>query len=327
MIPPPPPDSDLPSPLTRTSSVNLPHPPSTQDTRRIRSMQPSLSVSSSLRDIDSEDRDQAGYDDGLQDSPVVPTLGMTQVAEEVHIVPLPDAEDDDKRLSTSHHAYDKSDLWPWTQRNTALLADATPESISSCVDDKIDPDAVVDIGPSNSALMDMAMESLEQEDAPTSSYLPDMTTPSSSLNGDGTEHTDSQVSIIASDDSEEPQYAERHDEYESGAGQGSSVGQEPPSPAPSDVPEMPVFPQARNSTLSLERHGSIGSLVARKSSLFKSHGSNHSNDKRSSMPLPSAVIASLLPWRSSKRPSSEPELPSQSSRARSRLSSSLPLPH
>ena len=32
------------------------------------------------------------------------------MAEEVHIVPLPDAEEGDKRLSASHHAYDKSDL-------------------------------------------------------------------------------------------------------------------------------------------------------------------------------------------------------------------------
>ena len=188
---------------------------------------------------------------------------MTQVAEEVHIVPLPDAEEDDKRLSNPHHAYDKSDLWPWTQWNTALLADATPESTSSSVDDKVDPDAVVDIGPSNSALVDMAMESLKQEDAPTSSHPLEMTTPSSSLNGDGTKHKDSQVNIMASDDSEEAPYAEQYDEHESGTGQGGSVSRETPSPASSDVLEMLGFPQARNSTLSLERHGGIGSLVAR----------------------------------------------------------------
>lgn len=330
MIPPPPPDSNLPSPLTRTSSMNLPHPPSTQDTRRIRSMQPSFSVSASLRDSDPEDRDRMGYDDDLQDSPVVPALGIPQTGEEVHIVPLPDAEEDDKKLSTSHHAYDKSDLWPWTKRNTALLADGTPESLTSSVDDKVDPEAVVDIGPSSSASMNITVEIPEHDHASGSSYLPDMTTPSSgSTNCAGTENTDSApVSIIASEDSEEPQ--DSHEGYGQPGirtGQGRSAGQEPPSPAPSDVPEMPVFPQARNSTLSLERHGTIGSFVARKNSLFRSNSSSNSHDKRSSMPLPSAVIASLLPWRGSKRPSSEPELPSQSSRARSRLSSSLPSPH
>lgn len=258
---------------------------------------------------------------------MVPAMNILQEAEEVHVVPLPDVEDD-KRISTSHHAYDKSDLWPWTKRNTAILMDAAPESLSSSVDDKINPDAVVDIGPSGSASMDVTAENQEHNHTSPSSYLPDMATPSaSSVNGDGTENTDSLVSIIASEDSEEHQDNDDRNEPESGTGQGGPVGQEPPSPAPSDVPEMPVFPHARNSTLSPERHGSIGSLVARKSSFFRSHSSNNSHEKRSSMPLPSAVIASLLPWRGSKRPSSEPELPSQSSKARSRLSSSLPLPH
>ncbi|KAF9779284.1 hypothetical protein BJ322DRAFT_1113624 [Thelephora terrestris] len=326
MIPPPPPDSDLPSPLTRASSVNLPHPPSMQGTRRIQSMQPSLSVSSSLRDRDSEKCDRSEYDDDLQDSPVVPAMKVTQAEEEVHVVPLPDAEEDDKKLSTSHHAYDKSDLWPWTKRNTAILTDATPESLSSSLDDKVDPDVVVDIGPSSSTSMNVTVEIPDHDHASSSSYLPDMNTPSSSpTNGDGTEHTDSPVSIIASEYSQDQQEIQvGHEEPGSGTGH---RGLEPPSPAPSDVPEMPVFPQARNSTLSLERHGTIGSFVARKNSLFRSHSSNHSQEKRSSMPLPSAVIASLLPWRGSKRPSSEPELPSQSSRAKSRLSSSLPSPH
>jgi hypothetical protein len=291
-------------------------------------MQPSLSVSSSLRDRDLEDRDWTGCGGELQDSPVVPAMKIPQAAEDVHIVPLPDVEEDDSKLSTSHHAYDKSDLWPWTKRNTAILTDVAPESLTSSIDDKVDPDAVVDIGPSSSASVNVTAENQEDERASASSYLPDMTTPSSSVNGDGTENTDSQVSIIASEDSEEHQdNYDEIDEPESGIGQGEDVGQEPPSPAPSDVPDMPVFPPARNSTLAPERHGSIGSLVARKSSFFRSHSSNSSHDKRSSMPLPSAVIASLLPWRGSKRPSSEPELPSQSSRARSRLSSSLPLPH
>lgn len=324
MIPPPPPDSDLPSPLTRASSVNLPHPPSIQGTRRIQSMQPSISVSSSLRDGGSEDHLRAEDANDLQDSPMVPA------EEEVHIVPLPDAEEDDKKLSTSHHSYDKSDLWPWTKRNTAILADTAPESLSSSVDDeKVDPDAVVDIGPSSSTSTNVTVEIPEHDHESASSYLPDMNTPSSSpTNGDGTEHTDSAVSIIASEYSEEPQESQEiHAEPGNGTGHGLSVGQEPPSPAPSEVPEMPVFPQARNSTLSLERHGAIGSFVARKNSLFRSHSSNNSHEKRSSMPLPSAVIASLLPWRGSKRPSSEPELPSQSSRSRSRLSSSLPSPH
>ena len=329
MIPPPPPDNDLPSPLTRASSVNLPHPPTTQDTRRIQSMQPSLSVPSSLQDRDSEDRDRMGGDGGFQDSPVVPTVEVPQAAEEVHIVPLPDVEEEDSKLSTSHHAYDKSDLWPWTKRNTEILTDAAPESFSSSTDNKVDPDAVVDIGPSRSPSMQIVTENREDEHASASSYLPDMTSPSSSsANGDGTENTDSQVSIIASDDSEERQDSHgRGDEPESGTGQEEPVGQEPPSPAPSDVPDMPVFPPPRNSTIPPERHGSIGSLVARKSSFFRSHSSNSSHEKRSSMPLPSAVIASLLPWRGSKRPSSEPELPSQSSKAKSRLSSSLPSPH
>ena len=291
-------------------------------------MQPSLSVPSPLRDRDAEDHDWTGCGGDLQDSPVVPAMKIPQTTDEVHIVPLPDVEEDDSKLSTSHHAYDKSDLWPWTKRNTAILTDVAPESLSSN-DDKVDPDAVVDIGPSSSASTNITTENQEDEDASASSYLPEMTTPStSSVNGDGTENTDSQVSIIASEDSEEHQdNDDRIDEPESGTGQGEGVGQEPPSPAPSDVPDMPVFPPARNSTLAPERHGSIGSLVARKSSFFRSHSSSSSHDKRSSMPLPSAVIASLLPWRGSKRPSSEPELPSQSSRARSRLSSSLPLPH
>ena len=307
--------------------MSLPHPPSTQDTRRIRSMQPSLSVSSSFQDRDLEDSGQ-GHDGGLQDSPVVPIVKVPQVAEEVHVVPLPDAEEDDKRPSSSHHAYDKSDLWPWTKRNTEILLDAVPQPLLSSpltsVDDKV-ADAAVEIAPSSSTSMRIIVDGPEHEQT-FASYLPDMTTPSpGSTNYDGTENTDQSVSIIASEDSVEETHGH---EREGGAGTGGGEGQQvPPSPAPSEVPEMPVFPAAKKSTLSLDRHGSIGSLVARKTSLFKSHSGNGSNDRRSSMPLPSAVIASLLPWRGSRRPSSEPELPSQSSRARSRVSSSLPSPH
>src|SRR5258705_255339 len=89
MIPPPLPDNDLPSPLTRASSMSTPHLPSTQDTRRIQSMQPSLSIPSSLlsRDRDPEERDQAGDDSGLRDSPMIPILRIPQVVEEVHVVP------------------------------------------------------------------------------------------------------------------------------------------------------------------------------------------------------------------------------------------------
>ena len=270
-----------------------------------------------------------GCDGGLQDNPVVPILKIPQAVEEAHIVPLPDAEEDGKRLSMPHHAYGKSDLWPWTKRNTAILVDAVheppPFSALPSADDEIDPD----VAPSSSTWTNVTAEDPEHEQSLTSSYLPDMTTPSSgSFNDDGTENTDPPVSIIASEDSEEPNNGHgRHDELESGTAEGRGQIQIPPSPAPSEVPEMPVFPPAKKPTLLLERHGSIGSLVARKSSLFKSHSSNSSHDKRSSMPLPSAVIASLLPWRGSRRPSSEPELPSQSSRARSRLSSSLPSPH
>lgn len=327
MIPPPPPDSDLPSPLTRASSVNLHHPPPTQDTRRIQSMQPSLSVPSSLQDRDLEDRDWTGCGEDIQDSPKVSDTKITQAAEEVHIVPLPDVEEDDNKLSASHHSYDKSDLWPWTKRNTALLTDAAPEPSPPSIDDKIDPDPVVNIGPSIS--VNVTAENEEDEHASSMSYLPDMTSPSTdSVNGDGTANTDSAVSVIASEDTEEHQ--DEHngvDQPESGTRREEPLSQEPPSPAPSDVPDMPVFPPARNSTVAPERHGSIGSLVARKSSFFRSNSNNSSHEKRSSMPLPSAVIASLLPWRGSKRPSSEPELPSQSSRERSRLSSSLPSPH
>ena len=333
IIPPPPPDNDPPAPLTRTNSVNIPHPPSIQDTRRIRSMQPPLSVSSSMQDPDLEDSGQTGYDGGLQDSPVVPALRIPQTVEEVHIVPLPEAEEDDKRPSTSHHAYDKSDLWPWTKRNTAILADVVHEppqlSVSPPVDDKVDPAVAAEIGPSSSTWTNVTTGGPEHEQTLGLSYLPEMTTPSSrSFNCDGTENTDPPVSIIASGDSEEPNHGhEGHDELESGGAEGECEGQVPPSPAPSEVPEIPVFPPAKKSNLSLDRHGSIGSLVARKSALFKSHSSNNSHDRRSSMPLPSAVIASLLPWRGSRRPSSEPELPSQSSSAKPRLSSSLPSPH
>ena len=329
MIPPPPQENDLPSPLTRTSSVSLPHSPSTQDTRRIRSMQPSISIPSSLQDRDPDDSCR-GHDGGLQDSPVVPTLKIPQTTEEAHIVPLPDAEGDDERSSSSHHAYDKSDLWPWTKRNTAILVDdAVPQPSSSSaltpVDDKIDPDTVTEIGPSSSNSLNIIVNGPEQEQALTS-YLPDMTTPSPrSTNCHGTENADQPVSFIASEESvEENDGHERHSEQEGGA-RGEGEGHVPPSPTPSVVPEIPVFPAGRKPTLSLDRHGSIASLVARKSSLFKSHSGNSSHDKRSSMPLPSAVIASLLPWRGSRRPSSEPELPSQSSK--SRLSSSLPSPH
>lgn len=333
IIPPPPPDNDLPTPLTRTSSVNILHPPSIQDTRRIRSMQHSLSVSPSMRDPDLEDSGKAGYNGSLQDSPVVPALRVPQAVEEVHTVPLPEAEEDDKRPSTSHHAYDKSDLWPWTKRNTALLADVVHEppqlSVSPSIDDEVRPAVAAEIRPSSSAWTNVTAEGPGHEQTLGFSYLPEMTTPSSgSFNCDGTENTDPPVSIIASEDSEEPNHGhEGHDELESGGAEGECEGRVPPSPAPSEVPEMPVFPPAKKSSLSLERHGSIGSLVARKNALFKSHSSNNSHDRRSSMPLPSAVIASLLPWRGSRRPSSEPELPSQSSSAKSRLSSSLPSPH
>ena len=330
MIPPPLPDNDLPSPLTRASSMSTPHLPSTQNTRRIQSMQPSLSIPPSLlsRDQDPDDRDKTGNGVGLQDSPMVPSLRVPQVAEEVHVVPLP--EEDDKKPSASHHVYDKSDFWPWTKRNTAILADTVPEPsppVSPTVDDKVDPDIVVNIGPSSPTPMDIVVEDQEREQSFSSSYLPDMTTPSGSLNGDGIADTEPAVSIIASEDSEEGNGGhETRDEPEREAGEGGSESQAPPSPAASDVPEMPVFLPARNPSPPLERHGGLGSLVARKSLLFRSHSSSN-RDKRSSMPLPSAVIASLLPWRGSRRPSSEPELPSQSSKAGSRRSSSLPSPH
>ena len=311
--------------------MSIPHPPSTQDTRRIQSMQPSLSIPSLLQSQDRGpgDRDQAVDDGGLQDSPMIPVLRVPQATEEVQVVPLPDAEEDDKKSSASHHVYDKSDFWPWTKRNTAILADAVPEppspSVSPTDDDKVGPDVVVDIGPSSPTPMDVVVEDQEHEQTFASSYLPDMTTPSESLNGDGTGSTEPPVSIIASEDSGEDG-REGRDGPETGEGEGGSESQAPPSPAASDVPEMPVFLPARNPSPPLERHGGLGSLVARKSLLFRSHSSS-SRDKRSSMPLPSAVIASLLPWRGSKRPSSEPELPSQSSKAGSRRSSSLPSPH
>ncbi|KAF9647673.1 hypothetical protein BDM02DRAFT_2526916 [Thelephora ganbajun] len=223
----------LPSPLTRTGSVIIPHPPSMQDTRRIQSMQPSPSISSSLRDRDSDDRDQTGYKDGLYDSPVVP------------------------------------------------------------VDDKIDLDVVVDTGPLNPAPMNIIAEGLEHEQTSASSYLPDMTIPSSgSINDGGTEDTGPPFSVIASEGSEEYRDGhERHDETQSGGGGG--VYLEPLRSAPSDVPEMHVSVPARDSAPSLERHGGIGSLVARKSSLFKTHSSNNLHDKRSSVPLPSAVITGV----------------------------------
>jgi hypothetical protein len=328
MIPPPPLDNDLPSPLTRTSSMSIPHLPPTQDTRRIQSMQPSLSVPSPLqsRDQDSEGCDQMGYDDGPQDNPAVPVLRILQEGEEVHVVPLPDAEEDDRRPSTSHHTYDKSDFWPWTTRNTTILA----SSVSPSIDSKVDRDLVVEIGPSSSASMNLIVDGQDREDRSPSSYLPDMTTPSTgSVNDNDTETTDPPISIIASDDSED-----NNDGHESHGGLDSGVGgsesQPPPSPAASDVPEMPVFAPPRNPSQSPERHGTIGSLIARKNSLFRSRSGDNSHDKRSSMPLPSAVIASLLPWRGSmSRHSSEPELPSQTSggKSRSRLSSSLPSPH
>ena len=317
MIPPPLPDGDLPSPLTRASSMNISNSPSIPDTRRIQSMQPSLSVPSSLGSPD-RDYDQTVDDGGLRDSPMVPVLKIPQAVEDVHVVPLPGAEEDDKRTSASHHVYDESDFWPWTRRNTTVLADAVPEPPSSSAspsvdDDKVDRDIVVDIGPSSSVPVKIVVEDQEHE---SMSYLPDMTTPpSGSVNGDDTENTESSVSVIASEDSgANDDGHERHG--------GNELNRVPPSPAASDVPEMPVFLPAKNSSPPQERHGGIGSLVARKSLLFRSH-----SDKRSSMPLPSAVIASLLPWRGSRRPSSEPELPSQSSRAGSRLSSSLPSPH
>lgn len=298
-------------------------------------MQPSLSVPSPVRDQGLEGSDQTGYDGGIQDSPVVPIMRIPQAAEEAHVVPLPNAEEDDKRVSTFHHTYDKSGLWPWSRRNTAILAEAVQEpplssDLPSVDNDEVGPDVADEIAPSSSVSVNVTMEGSEYERALSSSYLPDMATPSSgSINNDDADSTDPPVSIIASEDSEENDNGhERHGEPEGGAIEGRAEGQVPPSPAPSVVPEMPTFPQARRSTLSLDRHGSIGSLVARKSSLFKGHNNNSSQDRRrSSMPLPSAVIASLLPWRGSRRPSSEPELPSQSSRARSRLSSSLPSPH
>ena len=263
---------------------------------------------------------------------MIPILKIPQAAEEVQVVPLPDAEEDDKKSSASHHVYDKSDFWPWTKRNTAILADAVPEPSSPLVsptdDDNVGPDVVVDIGSSSPAPMDVVVEDQEHEQTFASSYLPDMTTPSDSLNGDGSASTGPPVSIIASEDSVEGNGGhEGRDEPEIEVeGGGGNESQVPPSPAASDVPEMPVFLPARNPSPPLERHGGLGSLVARKSLLFRSHSSSN-RDKRSSMPLPSAVIASLLPWRGSKRPSSEPELPSQSSKAGSRRSSSLPSPH
>lgn len=308
--------------------MSIPHLPSIPDTRRIQSMQPSLSVASSLRDRDVEDHDQTGYG-GLQNSPMVPILRIQKAAEEVHVVPLPDAEEDDKKPSTSHHVYDESDFWPWAKQNPAILADAAPEplpsSVPPSVDDKVDPDTVADAGPSISVQTDIVVEDREHNQGILSSYLPDMTTPSSggSVNGDGTEYTDPATSIIASEDNDDGH--DSHDGPESREG-GGSESQVPPSPAASDVPEMPVFLPARNSSVPQEKHGGIGSLVGRKG-LFRSHSSSNSHDRRSSMPLPSAVIASLLPWRGSRRPSSEPELPSQSSKARSRLSSSLPSLH
>jgi len=260
---------------------------------------------------------------------MIPPLRIPQVAEEVQVVPLPDAEEDDKKSSASHHVYDKSDFWPWTKRNTAILADAVPEppspSVSPTDDDRVSANVVVDIGSSSPAPMDIVIEDQEHEQTFASSYLPDMTTPSESLDGDGAGSTGPPVSIIASEDSGENGHGGR-DGPEIGAGEEGSESQAPPSPAASDVPEMPVFLPARNPSPPVERHGGLGSLVARKSLLFRSHSSS-SRDKRSSMPLPSAVIASLLPWRGSKRPSSEPELPSQSSKAGSRRSSSLPSPH
>lgn len=290
-------------------------------------MQPSISVSSSLRDLDSEDSDHTGND---QDSPVVPVLRIPQSAEEAHIVPLPGAEEDDKKLSTSHHSYDKSDLWPWSKRNTAILADVVdeppPSSALPSADEEVDPDSAAGVEPSSCISMNITVETSDNDRA-SASYLPDMTTPSSGSTN-GTESTDPPVSIIASEDSEENNDGhERQCESENGVTKGGVEGRVPPSPAPSEVPEMPIFPTGMKSTISLERNGSIGSAVARKSSLFRSHRGNTSNNKRSSMPLPSAVIASLLPWRGSRRPSSEPELPSQCTRSRSRLSSSLPSPH
>ncbi|KAF9648617.1 hypothetical protein BDM02DRAFT_2191664 [Thelephora ganbajun] len=136
-----------------------------------------------------------------------------------------------------------SDLWPCTKRNAAMLTDAGPEplssSVSPSVDDKIGPDVVVDTGPLNSASTNIVAEGLEHEQTSASSYLPDMTIPlPGSINDDGTENTDSPVSIIASEDSKERRDDhEGHDETLSGVGKGGGVGQEPPS----DTPEMPVF--------------------------------------------------------------------------------------
>ncbi|KAF9642301.1 hypothetical protein BDM02DRAFT_3193521 [Thelephora ganbajun] len=175
IIPSPPPVNGPPSPLTRMSNG---YP--------IQSKRPPLSVSSSLRDRDSEDRDQARYKGGLYDSPVIPVMKIPQV-DEVHIVPLLDAEEGDKELSISHHAYNKSNLWSWTKRNTAVLADVVPETpsppVSPFVGGKIYPDVMVDIGPSNSASMTIIAEGLEPEQTSASSYLLDVITPlSGSIN-------------------------------------------------------------------------------------------------------------------------------------------------
>jgi len=72
----------------------------------------------------------------------------------------------------------------------------------------------------------------------------------------------------------------------------------PPSPALSFVPALGSFPEDHSD---IQRQRSVAS-----SSVFRF------KDKRRSMPLPSAAIATLLPWRGdARRPSSEPELPSQ----------------
>ncbi|KAF9646332.1 hypothetical protein BDM02DRAFT_254933 [Thelephora ganbajun] len=139
---------------------------------------------------------------------MVPVMKIPQAVDEVHTVPLPDVEEDDKRPSTFHRAHDRSDFRPWTKRNTAILTGAAPEplssSVSPSVDDKIDPDVVVDIGPSNSASMNIIAEGLKHEQTSASSYLPDMTTPSPGfINDDGTANADLPVSIIALEDTEE----------------------------------------------------------------------------------------------------------------------------
>ena len=116
-----------------------------------------------------EDYDWTGRGGDLQDSPVVPPTEILQAVEEVHVVPLLDGEEDDNKLSTSHHAYDMSDLWPYkTKGNTAILTVVAPESFS--IEDKVGPDTVVDFGRSISTSTNVTVEN--QEDKQPSASMP-----------------------------------------------------------------------------------------------------------------------------------------------------------